>query len=158
MDRFLGRYVKRIDAKGRVSIPASFRAVLARDGFEGLFLVRSPVTDAVEAGGNRLIAEIDALLARFDRFSPEFQALSTAMLGSGDTLTLDAEGRIVVPDWLRQATGIAEEVTFVGLGNTFQIWEPERFRRFEEEARREAARLVRERGARQASTNGGGAA
>ena len=75
MDRFLGRHAKRIDAKGRVSIPAPFRAVLARDGFEGLFVVRSPASEAVEAGGNQLIAEIDGLLARFDRFSPEYHAL-----------------------------------------------------------------------------------
>ncbi|MDR3376309.1 MAG: division/cell wall cluster transcriptional repressor MraZ [Ancalomicrobiaceae bacterium] len=146
MDRFLGRHAKRIDTKGRVSVPAPFRAVLARDGFEGLFVVRSPVSEAVEAGGNQLIAEIDGLLAHFDRFSPEYHALSTALLGAGDTLALDAEGRIVVPDWLKQATGIAEEVVFVGLGTTFQLWEPERFHRFELQARETAARLMRQGG------------
>lgn len=157
MDRFLGRHAKRIDAKGRVSIPAPFRAVLARDGFDGLFVVCSPVSNAVEAGGNALIAEIDTLLARFDRFSPEYHALSTALLGAGDTLSLDAEGRIVVPDWLRQATAIGEEIVFVGLGTTFQIWEPERFRAFEAEARQTAARLVRQGGPARPGVSDGGA-
>eukprot|EP01037_Dinobryon_pediforme_P020016 gene20016-20543_t len=129
MDRFLGRHPKRIDAKGRVSIPAPFRAVLARDGFEGLFAVRSLMTEAIDAGGNALIAEIDGALAGYDTFSPEYQSLSVALMGGGDVLAIDTEGRIVVPDWIRAAAGIADEVAFVGQGTKFQMWAPERRRR-----------------------------
>lgn len=147
MDRFLGRHQKRIDAKGRVSIPAPFRSVIARDGFDVLFCVRSLFHPAVEAGGAALIGEIDKALARHDTFSPEHLALSTALMGQGDTLAFDGEGRIVVPDWLREATGATDEIVFVGQGIKFQIWAPDRFAGFEREARETAARLLSSRAA-----------
>ena len=142
MERFLGRSVKRIDAKGRVSIPAPFRAVLARDGFDGLFCVASPTQAAVDAGGNALLAAIEATLARHDPFSFEHTALAATLLGQGDSPSLDGEGRMVVPDWLRLTTGITQEVLFVGLGSRFQMWAPERFAAFEAEARETAMRLL----------------
>ena len=57
--RFLSTISSRLDGKGRVSIPAPFRAVLAHDGFEGLFCVRALWEPAVEAGGNALIATLE---------------------------------------------------------------------------------------------------
>ncbi|MEJ1161552.1 division/cell wall cluster transcriptional repressor MraZ [Prosthecomicrobium sp. N25] len=150
MERFLGRHPKRIDAKGRVSIPAPFRAVLVRDGFEGLFCVRALSQPAVEAGGHALIRQIDAVVDAHDPFSPEHLLLATTLMGAGDTLTIDGEGRIVVPDWIRTATGAADELVFVGLGQKFQIWAPEAFGRFEAEAREAAAALI-------ARTRGGAA-
>ena len=148
MDRFLGRHAKRIDAKGRVSIPASFRSVLARDGYDGLFALRSLNSPAVDAGGHALIGEIDALLAGYDPFSEDYQSLSIALLGGGDTLSLDAEGRIVMPDWIRAATDIRDEVIFVGQGSKFQLWSPERFAEIEVKARAQAAEIIRARSAR----------
>jgi len=145
MERFLGRQVKRIDAKGRVSIPAPFRAVLARDGFDGLFCVRSLAQPAVDAGGHALIASIDATLARFDAFSPEHAALATMLLGQGDAPSLDGEGRMVVPEWIREATGITTDVLFVGLGTRFQIWAPGPFSDFEAQARATATALLQGR-------------
>lgn len=156
MERFLGKHLKRIDAKGRVSIPAPFRAVLAHDGFEGLFAVRSLDLAAVDCGGYRLMAEIDALIGGYEPFSPDHQALSVALLGGGDTLTLDGEGRIVVPDWVRQAADVTDEIVFVGQGSRFQMWAPAAFEAFEAEARHRAAALLRGRTVRGAS-NGGGA-
>ena len=151
MDRFLGRHAKRIDAKGRVSIPATFRSVLARDGYEGVFALRSLTVPAIEAGGHALIGDIDQLLAGYDPFSEAYQSLSIALLGGGDTLSLDAEGRIVVPDWMRAATGATDELVFVGQGSKFQIWSPERFTQAEAEARRQATELIRARGNRPGS-------
>lgn len=142
MERFLGRHPKRIDAKGRVSIPAAFRSVLARDGFEGLFCVRALWEPAVEAGGNALIAQIDAAVAAYDSFSPEHLQLAATLMGAGDTLTIDGEGRIVVPDWIREATGARDEIVFVGLGTKFQMWEPTAFAAFEAKARAAAAALL----------------
>ena len=60
MDRFVSHYTLRLDAKGRVSIPASFRAVLARDGFEGLYCYPALDRPALDAGGNALLAEIES--------------------------------------------------------------------------------------------------
>ena len=52
MDRFLSHVTMRLDAKGRVSVPASFRAALARDGYEGLYVHPSLDRPALDAGGN----------------------------------------------------------------------------------------------------------
>ena len=62
MDRFVSNYTSRIDAKGRVSIPAPFRAALARDGYDGLYCYPALDRPAIDAGGNALLAEIDALI------------------------------------------------------------------------------------------------
>ena len=64
MDRFVSHYMLRLDAKGRVSVPASFRAVLARDGFDGLYCYPALDRPALDAGGNALLAEIEALARR----------------------------------------------------------------------------------------------
>ena len=71
MDRFVSSFTNRLDAKGRVSIPAPYRAVLARDGFEGLYVHPSLEAKALDAGGNGLLGEIDGLIAGLTPFSDE---------------------------------------------------------------------------------------
>lgn len=142
MERFLGRQVKRIDAKGRVSIPAPFRAVLAAERFDGLFCLRSLTHPAVDAGGAALLASIETTLARHDPFSTEHTELAALLFGQGDGPTLDTEGRMVMPDWIREATGITTEVLFVGLGTRFQMWAPEHFAAQEARARATVSRLL----------------
>ena len=77
MDRFVSHYTLRLDAKGRVSIPAPFRAVLARDGFEGLYCYPALDRPALDAGGNALLAEIEAL----DRALPAVFGGARAVFG-----------------------------------------------------------------------------
>lgn len=128
MDRFVSNYTLRLDAKGRVSIPAPFRAVLARDGYEGLYCYPTLDRPALDAGGNALLTEIDALIARFPPFSDEREEFSAALFGTSETLKLDAEGRVTLTDTLKHHAAIEDTAAFVGLGHKFQIWEPERFR------------------------------
>lgn len=128
MDRFVSNFTLRLDAKGRVSIPAPFRAALARDGFEGLYCYPALDMPALDAGGYALLQEIESLITRFPPFSDERDEFSTALYGTSETLKIDAEGRVVLTDALKAHAGIADAVSFVGLGHKFQIWEPERFR------------------------------
>jgi MraZ protein len=148
MDRFVATYTMRLDAKGRVSIPASFRAVLARDGFEGLYCQPSPGHPALDAGGNALIQEIEALINRFPPYSEERDDLAAALYGQSEILKIDTEGRIVLTERLKTLTNINEQVAFVGLGHKFQIWEPERFYTFLEEASEKVQALRRQLGSR----------
>jgi MraZ protein len=143
MNGFVSRFTNRIDRKGRVSVPAAFRQVLARDGFEGLYCYPSLDMQAVDAGGQGLLAEIERRLARFEPFTEEHDYLSTAFYGLSERLTMDGEGRIGMTPSLMECTGISEEVTFVGQGYKFQIWEPARYREHEVEARRRAQALRR---------------
>jgi MraZ protein len=127
MDRFVSHFTLRLDSKGRVSIPAPFRSVLTRDGFEGLYCYPTLDRPALDAGGHALLAEIEALIARFHPYSNERERFATALYGTSEVLRMDGEGRVILPDALKSHAGITEAVAFVGLGNKFQIWEPGRF-------------------------------
>jgi MraZ protein len=137
MDRFVSTFINKIDAKGRVSIPAPFRAILERDGYAGGGIYCYPSLDApaLDAGGQRLADNIDRLLDGLPDYSDERDELSVALYGDVHTLAIDQDGRIVLPETLRAHAGLSTHVAFVGLGQKFQMWEPGRF-----EGRRAAAR------------------
>ena len=116
MDLFVAHIANRVDAKGRVSIPASFRAVLMRDGFEGLFVTPSLDADALDCGGHALLREIAELIERQPPYSPERDLFSTALYGRSETLKVDGEGRMVLSPTIRDHAHISDEVTFVGTG------------------------------------------
>ncbi len=146
MDRFVSSFTNRLDAKGRVSIPAPFRGVLTRDGYEGLYVHPSLEAQALDAGGNGLLAEIDALIAQLPPFSDERDHFSTALYGMSEVLKVDPEGRVGLTESLKAHAGITDAVTFVGLGHKFQIWEPSLFQRHLDEARRKVKDLKKELG------------
>ena len=135
MNRFVSNFTNKLDSKGRVSIPASFRAVLARDGFEGLYVHPALDAPALDAGGNVLLNEIDAFLSTMSPYSDERDQLSTALFGTSEILKVDPEGRVILTESVKVHAGIGDTVTFVGLGHKFQIWEPEQFRAYLEGAR-----------------------
>ena len=143
MNGFVSRVTNKIDRKGRVSIPAPFRQVLSRDGYEGLYCYPSIDMEAVDCGGNLLLNEIERNLTRYTPFSEDHDLLSTAFYGSSVHLTVDGEGRIGLTPLLLEITGITDEVTFVGQGYKFQIWEPSRFQTYELAARERARALRR---------------
>ncbi len=145
MDRFVSTFTNKLDAKGRVSIPAPFRAVLERDGYRGagaagIYCYPAIDAAALDCGGERLAQKIDGLLAGLPDYSDERDELSVALYGDVQVLSIDGDGRIVLPEELRAHAGLGSQgtlaqVTFVGLGDKFQIWNPSQF-----EARRKIAR------------------
>ena len=151
MDRFVSHYMLRLDAKGRVSVPAAFRAVLARDGFDGLYCHPALDRPALDAGGNALLAEIDALVAGFSPYSDQREQFSLSLYGSSETLKIDAEGRVTLTDTLKAHAGISDAVAFVGLGHKFRIWEPGRFRAELAEATEKVRAFKQELGTRMAA-------
>lgn len=128
MNRFVSNYTLRLDSKGRVSIPAPFRSVLSRDGFDGLYCYPALDRPAIDAGGNALMGEIEDLIAQFAPFSEQREQFAAALYGTSETLKLDGEGRVNLTEPLKAHAGITDSVAFVGLGHKFQIWEPGRFR------------------------------
>lgn len=135
MDDFVSTFTNRLDAKGRVSIPASFRAVLSVDGFDGLYCCPTLDRQAIDAGGNRFRATITASLKNFEPFSEDHELLSTTLIGESEILRIDQDGRVVLSEALKAHAGIADRVTFVGQGYKFQLWEPDRFIAYREEAK-----------------------
>ena len=157
MDRFVSHYTLRLDAKGRVSIPASFRAVMARDGFEGLYCYPTLDRPALDAGGNALLAEIDALIGRFPPYSEEREQFSAALYGTSEVLKIDGEGRVTLTEPLKRHAEITDEVAFAGLGHKFQIWEPGRFRAELAEATEKVRAHKKQLGSRRAAEGPPGA-
>lgn len=157
MDRFVSNFTLRLDAKGRVSIPASFRTVLGRDGFEGVYCYPSLDQPAIDAGGHHLLSEIEQLMTAYPAYSDQRDGLSLALYGTSETLRPDAEGRVLLPEALKSHAGITGAATFVGLGHKFQIWEPDRFRAQLAEATEMVRALKRQLGSPMAGREAQGA-
>jgi MraZ protein len=146
MDRFVSSYILRLDAKGRVSIPAPFRSVLARDGFEGLYCYPALDRPALDAGGNALLAEIEVLTTHFPPFSDQRERFAAALYGTSEILKMDSEGRVALTEPLKSHAGIKDAAAFAGLGHKFQIWEPKRFRSELAEAAKQVRALRKQLG------------
>jgi MraZ protein len=128
MDQFVSTFTNKIDAKGRISVPVSFRTVLAKDGFEGIYCYPSLDDAALDAGGQRLVDKIQLLLEDIAPYSDERDHLAMALFGASEILSLDQDGRIKIPERLCDHAALSYKATFVGLGGKFQIWEPEKFK------------------------------
>src|ERR1700755_1022341 len=101
MDRFVSHYMLRLDAKGRVSIPAPFRAVLGRDGFDGLYCYPTLDLTALDAGGNALLAEISKLIEAHAPYSETREQFLVALYGTSETMKIDGEGRVTLSEQLK---------------------------------------------------------
>jgi len=123
---FMSTFTNKVDRKGRVSVPAPFRANLCGPGTPPnglLVLFRSFRYDALEGCDIERMAEMSNRLDTLPQFSPEHDQLAT-LFSDSHQLTLDAEGRIGLPEELIAFAKLGESARFVGLGKTFQVWEP----------------------------------
>lgn len=127
MQWFVGTITNKLDAKGRVSVPAPFRQVLAGQGNEGLYCVPSIGGDKSLTGfGNALFTRQMELLKPLNpMFDRSFAPRAHAIFGSARHLSFDDDGRVRLPDDLISHAGISEKISFVGLGEIFEIWNPD---------------------------------
>ena len=149
MTQFKGTHLVRRDGKGRVSIPAAFRAVLKGDHpsnsapANGAVVLRpSHKYDCVEGWHPVQFAAQGSQIQQLPRFSDEEDDLALALYSDAVDAEPDKEGRIVLPRDLADHAKLGEEVAFVGAGIHFQIWEPQAALRRIAEAR-ERARMLR---------------
>ena len=127
MALFLSTHTNKVDAKGRVSVPAAFRAALVGQDFPGIVVLPSNKFAALEGFDMSMIQEISARLDKFDLFSDTQDDLAAAIFANATPLTFDDTGRILLPKELLAHANITDSAVFVGLGNKFQIWEPNAF-------------------------------
>jgi MraZ protein len=138
MALFNGTYVQNFDAKGRVSVPASFRiplragAVTVADNSEGpvsvpLVLRPSEKAQCIEALTEVKHQALVSELEKLDPLSEEYDALATVLFADAWPIETDKEGRIIIHDALLSHAGIARtgSVAFVGMGTRFQLWHPD---------------------------------
>lgn len=138
MALFLSTFVNKVDKKGRVSVPATFRAALAAQTFPGIVCYRSFTAPCVEGCGMDFMERLSDGAQSFDAFSAEQDDLSSLIFADARQLPWDPEGRIVLPEDVMAHAGIAESVAFVGKGQTFQLWEPAAYKAVEAEIRARA--------------------
>jgi len=157
MDRFVSHTTLRLDSKGRVSIPAPFRAVLSRDGFNGVYCYPALDRRAIDADGDALMVEIEALIMWYASICEKREQFALALDGTSETLRIDREGRVQLSDSLKRHAGITEAATFVGLGHKFQICEPGRFQSELAQATQKVRKFKGEVGFQSAARNALGA-
>lgn len=130
--RFRGKSVHKVDAKGRVSIPASFRRVLEegdpdwRSGENPQLVIVHGSKDGqcVEGYSIKSMDEVDDLIEALPHFSAEREYFETILGTDSDYASVDENGRMVLSAALRKMIGVSKDAVFVGKGNRFQIWEP----------------------------------
>lgn len=136
MGLFLSTFQNKIDKKGRVSVPASFRAVLSQQSFTGIVAYSSFVNPCIEACGIDRMEQISKSVDALDPYSEVRDAFATAILGGSVQLPFDGEGRIILTESLIEIAQLKEMAIFVGKGTTFEIWEPEAFNHYALRARK----------------------
>ena len=149
---FLSTTINRVDRKGRVSVPAAFRAVLSAQPFQGIVVFRSFKLPALEGAGMDRMATLSDSVNALDAFSDDQDDLAAAIFADACPLPFDGDGRVIIPPDMLEFAGIAEQCAFVGRGRTFQIWEPDAFRAHQTAARER----VRSRGTTLAMGGSGG--
>jgi MraZ protein len=116
---FLGQYRHNFDAKGRLTIPARFRELLTdgafvTQGFEqNLMVLTPPAFEAITQGVNQTSIT-----------NPTARDLKRLLFSTASRVELDGNGRILIPQFLRELAGLDSEAFLVGVGDYFEIWAP----------------------------------
>ena len=135
---FLSSYENKLDKKGRVSVPASFRSYLSSIGYNGFVTYPSFNHEALEACSEDRIEKLSNSIDSLNPFEEKRDYFATSVLSESVSLQFDSEGRVLITDKLLDHAKIKNSILFVGLGKTFQIWEPKSFEKFKIVARKKA--------------------
>ncbi|MBT6256419.1 MAG: division/cell wall cluster transcriptional repressor MraZ [Alphaproteobacteria bacterium] len=136
MELFTSTFENKVDRKGRVSVPAKYRAILDARG-EPIILTRSLTLPCLEGMSldrmNKYADAIDSM----DAFSEEAEMLQM-IIASAQEMRPDSEGRIVLPEEFLSHADISDAATFIGIGRSFQLWNPLAYQSRENKSRQAA--------------------
>ena len=135
---FLSTYENKLDKKGRVSVPASFRSYLSSLGYNGVICYPSFNNQSIEACSQDRIEKLSNTIDSLNPFEEKRDFFATSILSESISLQFDSEGRISLSSKLLKHAKIKNNMLFVGQGKTFQIWEPSIFEKFKAQARKKA--------------------
>ncbi|MGH6989570.1 MAG: division/cell wall cluster transcriptional repressor MraZ [Stellaceae bacterium] len=126
MALFVSSYTNKIDRKGRVSVPAQFRQILNAKGSDMVVLYPHQAYGAIEGSGMDWLEDYAQRLAQLPEYDEERNSLLT-LFADVVQIAPDGEGRIILPEALRDPAGIGDTALFVGAGLKFEIWDPARY-------------------------------
>ncbi|MBP5615342.1 MAG: division/cell wall cluster transcriptional repressor MraZ [Alphaproteobacteria bacterium] len=132
---FLDTVINKVDAKGRVSLPADYRAIVKELSAE-IVCYRSLTSPCIEGCTEDLLEKLATEIEDSNDFFSETQDdLTNLIFGDAKRFSFDSTGRIVLSDKLLKHAGIKDPAVFVGKGRKFQIWSPENWAKEEERVR-----------------------
>jgi len=138
MALFLSTFSNKVDAKGRVSVPAQFRTSLVNDNFATMVIYESFINECIEGCDLERIKKLSESIDNLEPFSEERDAFATAVLGGSVQLSIDGDGRVILPEILLKKAKIKDVAVFIGKGSTFEIWEPKYFEEYMAQAKAQA--------------------
>lgn len=118
---FRGRSVHRLDAKGRLRIPAKFREVLQNHYTDALIVAQ--LGDCLVAYPPERWDEIESKALSLSEVQPEHRAFLRRFVSSAEECEFDNQGRILIPPLLREDAGLDQEVVLAGVLTNFEIWD-----------------------------------
>lgn len=124
MALFLATHINKLDKKGRVSVPAAWRASLTSAEFSGVVLTPSHKSPCLDGFGIARLQQLAGAMDDYAFYSDDQAALATTLFGNAQPLNFDADGRVTLPEHLIAHAKISENIAFIGLGQFFQVWEP----------------------------------
>ena len=135
---FLSVFENKLDKKGRVSVPASFRSYLSSLGYNGVICYPSFNNQSIEACSQDRIEKLSNTIDSLNPFEEKRDFFATSILSESISLQFDSEGRISLSSKLLKHAKIKNSMLFVGQGKTFQIWEPTAFEKFRVQSRKKS--------------------
>ena len=135
---FLSIYENKLDKKGRVSVPASFRSYLSNLGYNGVICYPSFNNLSIEAWPQDRIEKISNSIDSLNPFEEKRDYFATSILSESINLQFDSEGRISLTSKLLKHAKVKSSMLFVVQGKAFQIWEPTTFEKFKVNAKKKA--------------------
>ncbi|HUV25951.1 MAG: division/cell wall cluster transcriptional repressor MraZ [Anaerolineales bacterium] len=117
---FLGRYHHTVDEKGRLTVPARYRDLLAA---EGAYLTQG-FDSNINVYPIPIFERISLRVNRLSMTDPSARLLRRLMFSNAELVVLDKAGRILVPHFLREGLNLDSEAVIVGMGDYFEIWSP----------------------------------
>ena len=125
--RFIGNIEAKRDSKGRVFLPACFRRILQGGGCDKVMLRKDVYQDCLviypEDSWNR---QLDLLRSRLDKWNAGHQMIFRQFVADVEEINIDASGRILLPKRYMKMAGIQQEVRFIGMDDTIEIWAKEK--------------------------------
>ena len=121
--RFTGNIDAKTDQKGRVFLPAAFRRILMANSVEGLILRRDVFQQCLVLYPLNVWDEmVDSITQRTNPFDRRGRENLRRFVADSENVSMDSDGRILIPRRYLQAAGIEQEVRFIGMDNTIEIW------------------------------------
>ena len=122
---FIGEYTHNLDSKGRIAMPVKFRNKLA-----GGAIITRGLDRCLFVFGNKDWEVLAQKLIALPLSQANSRAFSRLMLAGAMDVEIDKQGRILIPDYLREYAGLKKETIFAGLYNRIEIWESENWKQY----------------------------